>query len=301
MDIIKSVFDTAEKFMENPKHVLIDRSMLQHLASVMEEEGVTKFPNELNLDETKLEGEIRSEFLKDEVRLELLAGSINYCYWYGKADLRPNNASSVLMYDLLRKSYEEGGNVPYWGFEEMVNRYIALLAENRFPLLEERKRHLYEVINNWETFICMVIKDGLIPEEKKLPILFNVLVKTFPGFGADIFLKRASLFFMQLNRKFGWYENDINKLPVPADYQVPKMLEFYGAIKYNEELLRRVMNEELIPKGSLMECEIRAATIIACKTISDRIGWTSQQVDSWLWLRRKKCGRSFHLTITTDY
>lgn len=292
MDIIKSVFDTAEKFMEYSKHVLIDKSMIRHLASAMEEEGTTKFPNELNIEEINL---------KDEIRLELLAGSINYCYWYGRANLRPNNTSSVLMYDLLRKSYEDCKTISHWGFKEMVDNYITLLAENRFPLLEERKRHLYEVINNWETFIPMVVRGDIIPEGKRLPILFDVLVRTFPGFAADIFLKRASLFFMQLNRKFGWYENDINKLPVPADYQVPKMLEFYGAIRYNAELVEHIIREDLIPKGSLTECEIRAATIIACKMISDHIGWTSQQIDSWLWLRRKKCDRPFHLTITTDY
>lgn len=292
MDIIKSVFDISEKFMKNSKHVLIDIPMLTTLANRMESVGVSKFPNELNIEEVDLD---------KEIKLELLATSINYCYWYGKSDIRPNNSSSSLMYELLAQAYTECEEVPYQGFEEVVYRYISLLSEYRFPLLEERKRHLYEVINNWETFIYMVIRDDIIPEEKKLSVLFDILVKTFPGFGADIFLKRASLFFMQLNRKFGWYENDINKLPVPADYQVPKMLEFYEAIVYSEKLSRMIMEGELIPKGSLMECEIRSATIIACKIISDLIGWNSQQIDSWLWLRRKECDRPFHLTITTDY
>lgn len=291
MDIIRSVFDIAEKFMENPEHVLIDKSMLMSLAHVMEEEGITKFPNELNVEEINLE---------DEVKLELLASSINYCYWYGKSDIRPNNASSSLMYELLEQVYE---NCPKILFNEKnVDRIFTFnfaksLSVNRFPLIEERIKHLMET-----TFVFDRMAVDIIEEDgKDAKFIVSLIVEGLPGFASDIFLKRASLFCMQLNRKFGWYKDTINELPVPADYQVPKMLEFYGGIIYSEKLSRLIMNEELIPKGSLMECEIRAATIIACKTISDWIGWTSQEIDSWLWLRRKECDRPFHLTITTDY
>ena len=152
------------------------------------------------------------------------------------------------------------------------------------------------------TFVFDRMAVDIIEEDgKDAKFIVSLIVEGLPGFASDIFLKRASLFCMQLNRKFGWYKDTINELPVPADYQVPKMLEFYGGIIYSEKLSRLIMNEELIPKGSLMECEIRAATIIACKTISDWIGWTSQEIDSWLWLRIKEFDRPFHLTITTDY
>jgi len=291
MDIIKSVFDTAEKFMGDPKHVLIDKSMLMNLAHAMEEKGITKFPNELNMEEVNLE---------DEVKLELLASSINYCYWYGKSDVRPNNASSSLMYELLGQTY---ANCPRMLFNEKnVDRIFTFnfaksLSVNRFPLIEERVKHLMETAFVFDSVVGDIIEEG----GKDAKFIVNLIVESLPGFASDIFLKRASLFCMQLNRKFGWYKDTINELPIPADYQVPKMLEFYGGIIYSEKLSRLIMDGELIPKGSLMECEIRAATIIACRTISNWIGWTSQQIDSWLWLRRKECDRPFHLTITTDY
>lgn len=283
MDIIKSVFDIAEKFMEDPKHVLISKSMLRSLVSIMEEEGPKKFPNELNVEEVNL---------IDEIKLELLADSINYCYWYGSSNIRPNNTSTVLMYELLNKTYARHQKID----KAMVSDFVALLAENRFPLIEERRNHLFEVYDNLYDFPYKIAD-----ETENIEPLFNKLVKSFPGFAADMFLKRASLFFIQLNRKFGWYKDTINELPVPADYQVPKMLEFYGALVYKPDLTARIQDGRLIPKGSLMECEIRAATIIACRLISKTIGWTSQQIDSWLWLRSQKCDRPFHLTITTDY
>jgi len=140
----------------------------------------------------------------------------------------------------------------------------------------------------------------LKPEEDKYRYLMS-LVTTFPGFASDLFLKRASLFFMQMYRKLGWYEKMMSYLPVPADYQVPKMLKHFGCIKYKEPLNTIVEVGELIPKGSIMECEIRAATIIVCELLRQQTKWNMSEIDSWLWLRRKECNDPFHLTITTDY
>jgi len=117
----------------------------------------------------------------------------------------------------------------------------------------------------------------------------------------DIFLKRASLFFMMLHRSMGWFKNDIHKLPIPSDYQIPKMLEWLGCIRYYGSLKNDIKEGKLIPEGSLMECEIRAASIIACKKIADRAGCSPNDVDNYLWLNRKDCNNPFHLTITTNY
>ena len=34
---------------------------------------------------------------------ELLAGAINYCYWYGTSDVRPTGGGSTHMYDMVNK------------------------------------------------------------------------------------------------------------------------------------------------------------------------------------------------------
>jgi hypothetical protein len=281
--VLNTVFETAYKFMNNPLHVTINEKNLERLAHNMKAAGITKFPNELNLDEINA---------KTEIKLELLASSINYCYWYGRADIRPCNASSTLMYDLLRESYEVHGKVNM----DMIDIFRDMLALNRFPMIEERYNHLVETFNTFNNLPYSINHQRRIVDD-----IVTGLVLYLPGFASDIFLKRASLFCMQLNRKLGWYEDTLNELPVPADYQVPKMLRYFGAIQYSNLLSDMIENQVLIPKHSVFECEIRAATIVAAKKLSEILGWTSQEIDSWLWLRRKECKDPFHLTITTDY
>ena len=131
--------------------------------------------------------------------------------------------------------------------------------------------------------------------------LMNIMVQLFPGYASDIFLKRACLFFAQLNRKFGWFEKDMYDLPVPADYQVPKMLEHHRILQYDVSLQQAIDDESQIPKGSLVECEIRAATIVACRQLGKETGWSMPQIDGYFWLRRKEATNPFHLTVTSDY
>jgi hypothetical protein len=127
------------------------------------------------------------------------------------------------------------------------------------------------------------------------------MVSLFPGFASDMFLKRASLFFIQLFRRFGWFAEDLNNLHVPADYQVPKMLNHYGCIIYAEDLTDAIENNTIIEKHSQAECEIRAATVLAIKKLCDLTGWNVAEVDGYFFTRRHDATNPFHLTITTDY
>ena len=67
------------------------------------------------------------------------------------------------------------------------------------------------------------------------------------------------------------FEEELKNFFVPADYQIPRVLNHYGCIEYGDELQTKIFREELIPKYSTMECEIRAATILAIKQICDNI------------------------------
>jgi hypothetical protein len=90
-------------------------------------------------------------------------------------------------------------------------------------------------------------------------------------------------------------------IPVPADYQVPKMLEHFGCLKYKTSLSNKIASHSIIPKYSLEEVSIRGATILVCDRLAELTGWNKSEIDSWLWLRRKECTKPFHLTVTTDY
>lgn len=282
MKLVNDVFEISESFMKNPEHVRMNYEGIERVGNKMLEAGVTKFPPQLpTADITKV------------ILMEFVGDAINYCYWYGRSTIRPGGASSGLMYKLVEEAFE---NWPWHNMETCINKLIELLSINRFPMLEEREKHLREIAEKDTHDFIINVKNG-----KYFNDMFIKLIKTFPGYASDIFLKRASLFFIQLYRKFGLFEEAMYEIHVPADYQVPKLLEYHGCIQYDPYLTTLIDSSMLIPKYSALECEIRAATVLACKKLMEITKWNIADVDGWLWLRRKEVTTPFHLTITTDY
>jgi len=290
MDIIQSVFGVANNALNRKSNfVYINEDNVNALADKMKADGKVDF---FGGDQE----EDMNTYI--EILKELIASSINYCYWYGAHDIRPNGVSSTSMYDNVNEVFE-GVDHQALNLEKRIEGLIEILSENRYPLLEERKRHLRELCEDRkaEVFANMVNDQALPPVE-----LFNEMVIRFQGFASDIFLKRASLFFIQLYRKFGWYEDNLmNILHVPADYQVPKILRYFNCINYSDKLSKKIDNSQLIEKHSLEEIQIRAATIIACTKLQMKLGWTIADIDTYLWTKRKESDKPFHLTITSDY
>jgi hypothetical protein len=297
MNSIESVYEIAKSFMANPQYVTIDFSKLALLSEVIfnHEKPIFPIPEEKNL----LKG----------VVLELVAASVNYCYWYGVPHIRPGNASSTRMYELLEKSFSDFE--VYSQFNSCLDNFCRELTLNRFPLLTERINHLNELRVKGDVYTkgmeyCIAFESQYeyecnYNEKYNLNYFFVNLIETFPGFASDIFLKRAFLFFIQLYRRFGWFKDSLHMLYTPADYQVPKVLEHMGCIKYSSYLKDTIYSYQLIPKHSQMECEIRSANIMAIKTLCDLTHWNVADIDAYFFLRRHDSDRPFHLTITTDY
>jgi len=230
------------------------------------------------------------------VLIDLIASSINYCFWYGRYDFFPTKKDrSYSMYDIVIDAVRDKfkGIVDH----ELINAIINKLTFDRYPLLEERVRHIIEIAVGTQEFVMFVMMN----KQNDARVVLHELISRYPGFGSDIFLKRAFLFVIQLNRKLGFFRETIRDIPVPADYQVPKMLEHFGCLEYTESLKNKINSHTMIPKSSLDEVSIRSGTILACDQLSELTGWTRAEVDAWLWLRRKECDTPFHLTITTDY
>lgn len=285
MNCIESVFDISEKFMEDPSYVYIDYKKINEVASLMSQSNFKKFdpaPNDLTEEE-----------IKNECYLQLVGGAINYCYWYGKHNIRPIDCGSGKMFDIVNKAANEHNIYS----TEFIYSLQWEFAKERFPLLEERLKHIDEVTNYGRDFIDVLVNNI----DSDVESLMEYMICMLPGYASDMFLKRASLFFLMMNRKFGWFEKDLHSLHIPSDYQVPKMFHYFGCFKYNPELYKKIDKSELIGKGSLMECEIRAATVLVARKLCEITGWNVSDVDAWFWLRRRHCDRPFHLTVTTDY
>ena len=301
INLLKEVYDTALGILKVPapirRHVYLNMDDIYDLSEQMKHGGKVNFyekePQEFK-DDDKLHVIVR----------ELVASSINYCYWYGNEVIRPGNASSTTMYNLVDQAFQFFSPTDN-EFAGHINDLIELLSLHRFPMLEERKRHLLELVepaaysekdSKGMTFARYV---------KNFPsneIVFDQLVKNFTGFASDTFLKRASLFMIQIYRQLGWYAPFMDKLFVPADYQLPKLLEAFGCMKYSLQLSSKIMEGRLIGKNSLMEVQLRAGTIVICKELCRLTKWNIADVDTWLWTKRKKFPmKKIHLTVTTDY
>ncbi|MHA1470164.1 MAG: queuosine salvage family protein [Candidatus Asgardarchaeia archaeon] len=323
--LISGVMELSEKFTKNPSHVWMTCKGITETAALIKE-GLKDgkdfwlgYPK--CLISSDRETPPKENRLDQELFLyELIAGSINYQYWYGVHDCRPNNAGATLMYELLDQAFAEERSEIFGHdrlpnlCQDVIGNFVSKLTLYRFPNLTDRIRHLREIAagmgcygykslrHSWrieETSETVVdkIKSGKIGVEK----FIQLIITTYPGYGEDMFLKRIFLLGMMLYRRVQWFKDEIEKVPVPADYQIPKMLSHLGCLYYSPLLQAKISNNELIPRGSLEECEIRATSIMVCKEIAELAGCSMCDVDTYLWLRRKDCEGAFHLTATSDY
>ena len=309
MDYLETVRMIAAEFTEDPSYVHIgSRVYLMEFAESMKKiaakEDAVGLKNVWGSPSCLLDEHGNKDILK-HIKYELLANSVNYCYWYAKHGVRFLGCSSGKMYELLTQSFEEQDikekTADYsseHAMDNIVESFIEKLSRARFPMLEERVRHIQEVgrLHSW-ALEALVNNDPNVTANDCL----DHLITRCPGYGKDLFLKRALLFLISMNRTCGLFEEEIHNISVPADYQVPKMLRWYKCIWYSKELEDMIRNGELIPEGSRMECEIRATTVRVCNILAKHTGWSPSEVDSFLWGRRKECNHPFHLTISTSY
>ena len=280
--IISRVRIMSEDFVGEGMPVSIDEDAVSRLSEIMKTEGKMTFAAEKDMNHAQ------------SVLLELFASSINYCFWYGRYDFVPMAGSSNSMYEVIIDAVHN----KFQGLvgPEFINAIIDSLVFDRYPLLEERTKHLLETALGTQEFVMFV----LMNRDNDARIVLHELVRRYPGFASDMFLKRAFLFVLQLNRKLNFFK-EIDEIPVPADYQVPKMLEHFGCLKYKTSLMDKIKSHTMIPKYSLEEVSIRGGTVLVCDKLAKQTSWTKSEIDAWLWLRRKECKKPFHLTITTDY
>ncbi len=308
VDLISLVMDISSQLMKNPKYVTYDEKRITEVAGNLKQK----------IDEQKefwmgypvwFEPEVRGKEEIDYMLLsyELMAGAVNYQYWYARGDIRPNDSGATKMYAMLDESFELAGSIHSVGHrvvcEDACKNFMKMIADQRLPNAEKRIHHVQEILDsmvNGPNVISNLVK---FAQDYTLPVdvFLRTIVTTYPGYAGDMFLKRPFLLAMMLYRRVQWFKKDISKIPVPADYQVPKMLRWLGCIRYSKELSDMISNNILIPAGSLIEAEIRAATEVVCKLLALSSGLSMCDVDTYLWLNRKQCTDQFHLTVTTDY
>ncbi|CAH8555178.1 unnamed protein product [Schistosoma mattheei] len=188
--------------------------------------------------------------------------------------------------------------------EEQLRHIFRSHTAEPIPLFDERLNALRcagkTLLENFDGSF----KNALSSCENSAAKLLKLLCDYFPSFrdysiykGKHVsFLKRAQILIGDLwycfeGKGFGYF-HDIDEITAFADYRVPQVLCYFGAIEYSEDLTKRIRNGEEIANGSELEVEIRAATILAVHNIakslnSKNISCNSIVVDNFLWNYRR--------------
>ena len=155
MILSQSVYEIADKFMTNPVYVSINFEKLDLLSEHMHSIKPPKFPC------------IKDDNVFKIALLQLVGGAINYCYWYGRDDIRPGGASSTFMYEILQNSFFDYDPAHPSNFRNCLNNFMQNLTFARFPLLEERIKHLYELLPFAEDYVQELLKSKKSEEKKE--------------------------------------------------------------------------------------------------------------------------------------
>ena len=209
---------------------------------------------------------------------------------------------------LTKKDVEKifAGNPPI----PMLEERQIILQEAGEILVDKYGGHFYnlfdkangKLFNNGGGFVERLVND--FPS-------YNDSCVAYDGIRARIvhFNKRAQLaagmIYGRLQDKKPF--EDIDKLTVFADYELPKALREMKMLNYTKELREKVDNKIPIDAGSREELEIRAATIHAAdkliKEIDSDYNVNALHVDYALWSvgRNGEIKKPHHLTRTIWY
>lgn len=110
------------------------------------------------------------------------------------------------------------------------------------------------------------------------------LVRCFPAaFGDDPFHKKACLAVLLLTSHLNAHGHSVEAyLPIPADYQIPRILSFYGAIELSDELTDTLLAGRLLDATSEPVTHFRAAAVVAAHDLGLRARTPDWLVDGAL-------------------
>lgn len=244
--------------------------------------------------------------LKESCRYLIALNSINYQFW----DVKENG-------EFIR--YENDCYVGALAMNKGFENLYKFMCQNKFntgmlnielisnffgdiPEKEERLSILKESFN--PIFFEKVFE--IIDSDSKKGFLTTEtaekIAAIMPISFSDPYLKKIQLAIYEIAAVYNARSNNVETdITVAADYQIPKVLEGLGVLKYSDNLSRKINNKELIEQGSIEEKALRAATILACDEIAYQHKLSIPVLDKQLWLLRNKFNSNFHLTKTPMY
>jgi len=322
MDPLK-IISNCKFVMDQAIHVSIDRDQIPNAVKILEEEAfgdaITDLSHRYKGDEDK---SLAYLFVLD---------ALNFCFWALQGQKRWEfeyegkryNGYFALAY-CLRKAFEEG--IPLWDVkflsslspDEFFSIFQAdgtlTIMHRRYECLRELGHVTMEVFGGKFSNIIRKSRNSAIELVRNVTRYFEIFDDTAYYKKRIIpIYKRAQLLAWDIYLSFGGESygkfSDIDQLTAFADYKLPQVLRELGILKYSKELSDLVDKGILLPSGSPMEVEIRAATIISVEYLKEEFRkrgteLRSVDLDAMLWhlgQKDKYRKRPYHKTITIFY
>ncbi|XP_025944284.1 queuosine 5'-phosphate N-glycosylase/hydrolase isoform X1 [Apteryx mantelli] len=162
---------------------------------------------------------------------------------------------------------------------EQVRHVFRSDTEVPMPLIEERHR----VLNESGTVLLEKFGGSFLTcvkmSEKSAQKLLRLVVENFPSYRDEAvfenkkvsFYKRAQILVADtwsvLEGKGDGCFGDISSLTIFADYRIPQVLVHLKAMKYSEELMKKLHEGVIFQSGDKQEVEIRGCSIWCCALI----------------------------------
>lgn len=226
--------------------------------------------------------------------------SLQYCFFLGSSTVRFDGIDSAWVMRMIDGVFRECGICSTRDIYAVKEHIIEALIASNITLLDKRVETVNEVFERLD-----FVRYG----ERYLDVDASIdLLSRLVCFKRDIFFKKGIFavgitgrMLLDLRRNHRDYREQFERLPVPADYQIPKMLRHFGLIEFSPELAHIIDSDQFIPENSVMELGIRAATVQACGLIAEYNGVCADDVDGWLFMRRGESGERHHLCVTVSY
>lgn len=308
------VLETTRPVVDAAGHVRIDHGALQALAARWKTEGL-RVP--------AWDAAIHYQ----DANYVLLLDALNFCFWADPGQERWEVEYQGQRYNgykalsiALRRAVEEG--VPLldaaWLAEVDRDQMASVLrgVQGEIPMMAERVANAREVgqvlSSRWEGRF-----EKMAEAASGSAVRFvELVVRELSSFrdvavyrGAEVrLLKRAQILVVDL---FGTFDgkgpgalSGLDQLTAFADYKIPQILRTLGILVYSDEMAAKVDHKVLLPAGSEMEVEIRAAMIWAVHELSLAMGLSAYELDWFLWNEGQRPvpgEQPYHRTRTVFY
>lgn len=285
---------TTLELVKKAKYVRINHEKLPKLVNKIK----------ANIDRKKLLNKNQFGLRKNIPQKIFLLDTVNFCFWAGKGEKKwfVNFPSGNLvdgwsaLVSCVERAIEE--NIPILNPDYLasislkdVKHIFRGQNQAEIPLLEKRMANLREagkiLQNKFNGNINNLLQESNYEADK----IIRMVLSNFTSFEDSIifenkkinFYKRAQIFAYDLFL-LGEKIKRTEILTIFADYKLPQILRHFGLLVYDQSLVEKVDNLQVLKQGSREEVEIRAATIWACEILAYELGITPVLVDNVLWL-----------------